>query len=398
MKKLKIAQIVGVWESVPPAKYGGTERVVFNICQGLVKQGHEVHLFASGDSHTKAHLHSIFPQKLIDLKIPWSNYLYDLRHFSFAYETIKKMGDFDIIHGHYSLASDLISMTFAHLFNKIPSVFTLHSPLPISDHQKDRKDLFLYCNDIHYVSISKSQRLLPMAYVSTIYHGIDLTAIHFIENAAEQNQNHMLWLGRIVPEKGLEMAIDLSHKLNKKLVVVGRIDEENPKNLDYYNSTIKPKLETSLITTKKEVNSKERNILMANSKLFLFPIRWEEPFGLVMIESMASGTPVVAYARGSVPEIIKDGVTGFIVNETPDDIRGDWIVKKTGIEGLYEAVERIYAMPEADYKKMRHACRTHVEENFTVDRMVNQYEKVYLQVIEGKSNALGSVMNKLSSF
>ncbi len=398
MKKLKIAQIIGVWESIPPTKYGGTERVVFNICQGLVKKGHEVHLFASGDSKTDAHLHSVFPHKLIDLKIPWSNYLYDLHHFTFAYEAIKKTGDFDIIHGHFSLASDLISISFAHLLKNIPSVFTLHSPLPVSEHQKDRKDLFLYCNSIHYVSISNNQRQLPLPYASTIYHGIDLISIPYKETITPESQNHMLWLGRIVPEKGLGMAIDLSHKLNKKLVVVGRIDEENPKNLDYYNDEIKSRLHSPLITTKKEVNSNERNILMANSKLFLFPIRWEEPFGLVMIESMACGTPVVAYARGSIPEVIKDGITGFIVNESPDDVRGHWVIKKTGIEGLCEAVQRIYNMPEDEYKKMRRACRSHAEENFTVERMVDQYEKVYQRVIEGKSNHLGLMIDKLSSY
>ncbi len=380
MKPLKIAQVIGPWESVPPGKYGGSERVVFNICQGLVKKGHKVHLFASGDSHTDAKLHFIFPKKLIDHKIPWSNYLYPLHHFTYAYDVIKKAGDFDIIHGHFSLASDLISMTLAHLLKVKPSIFTLHSPLPLSDHQKDRKDLFQYYNNLKFISISHSQRLLPLLYAANIYHGIDQTLITFIENISQEAANHMLWLGRIVPEKGLDTAIELSHKSKKRLSIVGRIDEENPKNLLYFNKKIKPQLDSNLITTLGEVNSNKRNQLMANSKLYIFPIHWEEPFGLVLIEAMASGTPVVAYARGSVPEIINDGETGFIVNESPDDIRGDWIIKKTGIDGLCEAVKRIYAMPEAEYRHMRRNCRELVEKNFTVERMVDQYEKVYQEI------------------
>ena len=127
-----------------------------------------------------------------------------------------------------------------------------------------------------------------------------------------------------------------------------------------------------------------REEVMGRAKCLLFPIKWEEPFGMVLIEAMACGTPVVAYARGSVPEIIKDGETGFIVNSSDSDIRGDWIVKKTGIAGLCEAVEKIYSMSKVEYQKMRHACRTHVEANFTVEKMADNYEKVYQKILSSQ--------------
>ncbi len=376
MRKLRIAQIVNVWETVPPTAYGGTELVVYNLCQGLIEKGHLVDLFATGNSKTSGRLFHIFDEPLINKGINWSNYLYSLLHFVYAYDQIKKSGQYDIIHGHYSLASDLISLAFAHLQNT-PSVFTLHSPLTIGQKYEDRKKTFEYFENIHYVSISNSQRTMPLSYVATIYHGLNLSLFPF----KDSSDDFLLWGGRITPEKGLIFAIALANKLNKKINVVGRVDRENEKNLNYFQTEIKDKLNNSLVTYFGEIDSQKRNELCIQSKCFLFPIQWEEPFGLVMIEAMACGTPVIAFARGSVPEVIKDGETGFIVNSSPDDIRGDWIVKKTGIEGLCEAVERIYSMPEEQYRQMRKNCRAHVEKNFTVERMVDQYEDVYKKIL-----------------
>jgi glycosyltransferase involved in cell wall biosynthesis len=128
------------------------------------------------------------------------------------------------------------------------------------------------------------------------------------------------------------------------------------------------------------------NSFLGSGKLFIFPTRWEEPFGLVLVEAMACGTLVVTFACGSVPEVIKDGETGFIVNSSEEDKRGDWIVKKTGIEGLCEAVERIYSMPEEQYRQMRRACQAHVENNFTVEKMVDEYEKIHKQILEKRQS------------
>jgi glycosyltransferase involved in cell wall biosynthesis len=375
MKKLKIAQVVNIWESVPPTGYGGTERVVYNLCQGLIKKGHHVDLFASGNSKTSSRLFYIFDEHLLNKGINWSNYLYSLLHFTYAYNQIKKSGGYNIIHGHYSLASDLISLAFTHL-QDCSTVFTLHCPLTIGQKYEDRKKIFEYCRNVHYVSISNNQRTIPLSYIATIYHGINLSLFPF----KDSSHGSLVWVGRITPEKGVNLAIDLANRLNRKMVIAGRVDKENEKNLNYFQTKIKNKLNNPLLTHLGEIDSNKRNELFVQAKCFLFPIQWEEPFGLVMIEAMACGTPIVAFARGSVPEVIKDGETGYIVNSSEEDKRGNWIVKKTGLEGLCQAVEKIYSMPEEQYKQMRRNCRSHVEKNFAVERMVDNYEKVYYDI------------------
>ena len=377
---MKIAQVANIWQSIPPKGYGGTERVIYDLCQGLTSRGHQVTLFASGDSKIDGKMSSIFKEKLLDKNISWSHYLNPLLHFTYAYEAIKKAGDFDIIHGHYSLASDLISLAFAQL-NEIPTLFTAHYPFTIDQKYDDRKKIFEYCNRANFVSISNKQRTLPLQYASTIYHGIDVNKSPFIDWPTD---NYILWLGRIVPEKGLEDALNLSIQLNKKLMVVGRVDKENDSNFRYFQTKIKDQLDNPLVTSLETVDSKKRDELLLQSKCFIFPIKWEEPFGLVMIEAMACGTPVIAFARGSVPEIIKDGVTGFIVNSSDTDIRGDFIIKKTGFEGLKQAAEKMFNMPELQYKQMRINCRKHVELNFSLDKMIGEYENVYKKLITNK--------------
>lgn len=374
---MKIAQIANVWQSIPPPGYGGSEKVIYNLCEGLTKKGHQIYLFGTGDSKISGNLSFIFKEKLLSKGIDWSNFIYPLLHFTYTYEQIKKSGDYDIIHGHYSLASDLISLAMAHL-QDLPSVFTLHSPLYDKPKYDDRNKIFEYCKKLFFISISNKQRTLPLNYLDTIYHGIYTKDIHFSETSTD---NSLLWLGRIVPEKGLEYALTIAANLNKQITVVGRVDKENNKNYEYFKEKCSTKLAKSNITFMQEIDANQKNEVMLKSKCFLFPIIWEEPFGLVIIESMATGTPVVAFAQGSVPEIIKDGETGYIVNVSNDDIRGDWLIKKTGIEGFQEAVEKIYSLPNHKYQEMRKACREHVEKNFTVERMVDKYEKVYQQII-----------------
>lgn len=377
MNKFKIAQIVNIWQSIPPIGYGGTERVVADLTEGLVKKGHDVTLFTTGDSKTSSNQASFFQERLLNKSIPWNNYLYSLTHFLWAYDEIKKKGNFDIIHGHLSLASDLLSLAIASE-QTIPSIFTLHFPLPLEEKLKDRRILFEYLKNMNFVSISNSQRKLPLRFTGNVYHGISVDDFPFSQSPSN---DYIVWIGRIVPGKGLEDAIEIANRLGRKLVVGARVDKESESNFNYYKTQIEHKLQQTPVINHGEVTSKERNELVTSSRCFIFPIKLEEAFGLVMIESMACGTPVVAYAKGAVPEMIKDGQTGFIVNSSDSDIRGDWIVKKTGIDGLTEAIEKIYAMSESEYKKMRENCRAHIEENFTVDRMVSDYEKVYEEII-----------------
>ncbi len=377
MNKLKIAQIVNIWQSIPPIGYGGTESVVADLTEGLVKKGHDVTLFTTGDSKTSAHQASFFQERLLHKNIPWNNYLYPLTHFLWAYDEIKKSGEFDIIHGHLSLASDFLSLAFAS-GQIVPSIFTLHFPLPLEERTKDRRVVFEYLKNMNFVSISNSQRKLPLRFAATVYHGINVGDFPFSQ---ESSGDSIVWVGRIVPEKGLEDALEVAKRLGRKLVIGARVDKESESNLNYYKTQIEHKLQDTLVTNHGEITREKRNELLTSSRCFIFPIHWEEPFGLVMIESMACGTPVIAYARGSTPEVIKDGETGFLVNSSDDDIRGDFVIKKTGIEGLCEAVEKIYAMPEEEYKAMRRNCRAHVEKNFTVERMVDEYEKVYYKLL-----------------
>lgn len=220
---------------------------------------------------------------------------------------------------------------------------------------------------------TKQAYWIPEEKKFTIPHGLNF---HSLNNDKDNNKENIVWVGRIDPNspKGLDVVLQISKKLNKKTEIFGYISDN-----EYYKSTLKA-ISTKNIVIKTEYV--EKQTIYSHAKLFLFPIKWDEPFGLVLIEAMATGTPIIAFAKGAVSEIVKDGETGFIVNSSDTDKRGDWIIKKTGIEGLCEAVERIYAMPEEQYKQMRLACRAHVEKNFTVERMVDKYEEVYKKVLE----------------
>jgi len=375
MKKLRIAVLSSNLLRTPPeANFvpkgfsGAPEKIMYWITEEMVKKGHDVTLFASGDSSTSAKLIAVSNKaSSLDEEIGAVNHV-EMEHLliSKCYK-MAKLGEFDLIHSIF----DTRSAYYAGLVN-VPTISTLHSPL-----EGIKKIVLSKLPDSqYYVSISNAQRkLLPeLNYVSTIYHGIDLQTFAF----SQSDSGGMIFVGRVIPSKGVAEAVSIANKLKKKLYILGDYGLEHE---EYWKKSILPFIDNKIITHAGFLNPEELLKYYQEAKLFLFPIQWEEPFGLVMIESMASGTPVVAFARGSVPEVVKDGETGFIVNSTDEDKRGDFIIKKTGIEGLCEAVERIYAMPPDEYKKMRLACRKHVEENFTIEKMVEGYERVYEKVI-----------------
>lgn len=218
---------------------------------------------------------------------------------------------------------------------------------------------------------------IPEVKKHVIPHGIDLSKYSFDESGSDQ----IIWLSRIhkVVNKGIADAIKTATLLEKKLRIFAYLEESSR---EYYQKEIKPLMNSYVsIEFAEENTTTDKNAVFGESKLFLFPIHWEEPFGLVMIESMATGTPVVTYARGSVPEIIKDGETGFIVNPSDEDIRGNWITKKTGVEGLCEAVKHIYSLSPEKYTEMRKACRLHVVKYFSVEQMVDQYIELYKKIL-----------------
>jgi len=220
---------------------------------------------------------------------------------------------------------------------------------------------------------------IPSSNKAIVPHGIELVSLR----ANEQGGEHLAWMSRIDyprQDKGAHEAILVANKLRRELRITGLVESETK---SYVEKAIKPLITSNIIFEEQDAGTPtDKNLIFGSAKLFLFPTQWEESFGLVMLESMACGTPVVAYARGAVPEIVVDGETGFVVNPSDNDIRGEFAVKKTGIDGLCEAVERVYAMGKKEYEQMRTNCRAHVEKHFTVERMVDQYEELYEKILK----------------
>jgi len=351
---------------IPKGYSGAPEYMTYVIAESLVSKGHDVTLFASGDSKTSAHLVSVVPKSTsMDSEIGIGHHIdYEYLELSKCYQ-MAKTGMFDIIHS----MMDIRSVMFAPLVS-VPTVTTLHSPLV-----GIRKDIFTRVPDTQwYVSISNSQRTpVPhLRYVDTVYHGIDTNAYAFGDGSG----GYLLFVGRMMKEKGIESAIEASKKSALPLHLFG----EPPENDVYWQTVVAKTIDPTHVTHEGFIEKEKLVKEYQHALALLFPIQWEEPFGLVMIEAMSSGTPVIAYNRGSVPEVVRDGVTGFIIDPDPpaggEDRpgKGTWIIKKQGIDGLVEAISRI---GEID----RRMCRKHVEEHFTVEKMVEGYEKVYREVI-----------------
>ncbi len=368
---MKIAQLAPPWLPVPPTGYGGTETIVYYLTEGLVKRGHDVTLFASGDSQTSAHLFSVFPKALGNSGEVKKDSLHALLHYI---ECFDRADEFDMIHNH----AQYYAMFLADLV-KTPVIHTIHGSFS-KEYTPEEKIHTLERFKYHkFISISNNQRkdLEKLNYVATVYNGVDVNNLQFSQTGGD----HLLWFGRITEKKGPIDAIQVAKRLNKKIVLAGAIDDID---LDFFKTQVFPLVDNKLVFFEKEIPFDKKSHLFGNASCVLYPISWEEPFGLVMTEAMSCGTPVIAYSKGSVPEIIKDGGTGYIVNASENDKRGDWIIKKTGIDGLAEAVERIYSMNATDYQSMRQACRTHVENNFTIEKMVDNYEAVYKEILTGK--------------
>ena len=347
---MKIAQIAPFEEPVPPKKYGGTERIVYHLTEELVKNGHNVTLFATGDSKTSAKLLPIFPQALRSIKIGQNlkaREAYKLIGLAKVIEILLKE-NFDIIHNHIGWRF----LPFIKIL-KTKVVTTLHGPLDIG-YQR-----FIYQKfpNSYYISISKNQRepLPKLNFVGNVYNGIDIRSFPF----KEKSGNYLAFLGRMSPEKGPLEAIKIAKKMKMKLVMAAKIDVVDK---EYFSKKIKPLIDNRMIKFIGEVGHKKKVQLLQNAKATLVPINWREPFGLVLTESMACGTPVIAFKRGSVPEVIKDKKTGFIV------------------KNVDEAVESLKKIDQID----RRDCRKWVEEKFTSEKMANGYEKIYSKVLKYK--------------
>jgi len=371
---MKIALVSPIEETVPPVLYGGIEWVVYYLAKILAEKKHEVYLLTTKNSPKNGNykIISIYNQSIRRIEPYKSNLkIRETAKFIAISNALKFLikEKFDIIHNHASWRF----LIFEKLFLPKKFITTLHGPMNI-DYQNI---VFLDNKDSYYVSISNNQRkdLSNINYIKTIYNGVDVNFFKFKEY---DKQNHLLFFARFSPEKGIKEAIETIEMTKRKLVIAAKIDKAD----QIFFASLKERVENnSNIEFHGEIGLDQKVSYYQNARALFVPIMWEEPFGLMFTEAMATGTPVITFARGSVPEVIKDGETGFIVNPSDDDIRGDWFIKKTGIEGLCEAVERIYSMPEEQYRKMRKACREHVEKNFTVERMVDEYEKVYYEIL-----------------
>lgn len=368
---MRIAQIAPIEEVVPPRKYGGTELVVSNVTEELVKRGHDVTLFASGDSKTSAKLVPLCPKAIREMtQTTGQDKVREAWKYLAMVDLVKliKKDHFDIIHQHFGWRITPMEPLFG-----IPTVSTCHGPLT-PDYIQLVYNKFAKNN---YITISDAQRRgnPNLNFLATVYNGIDVESFKYSD---DPKVNTMAFLGRMSPEKGPAEAIEIAQKSNKSLKMAAKIDLVDK---DYYTKSIAPGIDDSKIKYVGEIGPDEKNEFLSTARALLAPLQWEEPFGLYFTEAMSCGTPVLAYCRGSVPEIVKDGVTGFVVNASDTDKRGDWIIKKTGIKGMLEAVEKIYTMSDEEYKKMRQNCRDHAIKNFSIQKMVDDYELAYQKAI-----------------
>lgn len=337
---MKIAQLSPLWESVPPQLYGGTERIVSYLTEELVRQGHEITLFASGDSKTAAQLTACCPRALRLHETSLVN-----RDAPLILMQEKALGpasgQFDIIHSHLDFLSFPLSRR-AHA----PVVTTLHGRLDLPELQP----IFDEYAEMPVVSISDAQRKpLPQAnWTGTVYHGIpqSLYSLH------ERSGSYLAFLGRISPEKCPDHAIEIAKRVGMPLRIAAKVD---PADHAYFKDKIERLLDHPLIEYVGEINDSEKNDFLGEAAALLCPYDWPEPFGLVLIEAMACGTPVLAYRRGSIPEIIDHGVTGYIC------------------ESIGDMAQAVAGLSLID----RSRCREIFEKRFTVERMVKDYLAIY---------------------
>jgi glycosyltransferase involved in cell wall biosynthesis len=343
---MKIAQVSPLFESVPPVAYGGTERVVSYLTEELVGRGHEVTLFASGDSVTGAEL---VPGCDRALRLAGRSTFHLPYHLTMVDEVFARIDEFDLVHFHIDCLHFPLTAR-----SSVPAVTTLHGRLDL--------DEILTCyqrfRNLSFVSISDHQRQ-PMPWLDwagTVHHGLPLD----LHTPVERPGDYLAFLGRLSPEKGAETAVEIARRAGLPIRVAGKID---PADAAYCAQRIRPLFDAG-IEYVGEIGGRDKDEFLGGARALLFPIDWPEPFGLVMIEAMACGTPVVAYRRGSVPEVIDPGVSGFVV------------------DGLDEAVAAVAACGALDRREIRRTF----ERRFSVARMTDDYLGIYDHVIEQGSH------------
>jgi glycosyltransferase involved in cell wall biosynthesis len=337
---MNIAMLAPIAWCTPPRHYGPWENVAALLTEGLVACGHDVTLFATADSQTSAKLHAVCPQGYEERRslIPK---VWECLHIS---ELFERADAYDIIHNHF----DYLPLTYSSL-TATPVVTTIHgfsSPGILPVYKK-------YNGKTFYVAISDADRAPELDYIKTVHHGIDLAQFDFQPNP----DDYLLFFGRMHPDKGVHEAVEIARACGKKLILAGIVQDQ-----DYFDHHVAPHLNNDKVTYIGSVGPVERSRLLGKAGALLHPIAFDEPFGLSVVEAMACGTPVIAFDRGSMPELIQSGESGFLVNTVTEAV---------------EAVARIDTIDRA-------YCRRHVEKHFTVERMIRDYTHVYETILQDR--------------
>ena len=343
---MRIAQIAPLFEAVPPKLYGGTERVVNSLTEELVAMGHDVTLFASGDSITSAKLDAPWPRALrLDPDIrDW------VATYAILIEHVRQRAHlFDVLHFHIDYWPNSVFTR-----QNTPFLTTLHGRLDLPEFAA----VYRFFPTVPLISISNSQRapLPDLNWTETVYHGIP----EHLLTPVESEQGYFAFLGRISPEKGIERAIRIARAAGVKLKVAAKVDNADRA---YYEREVAPLLADGNVEFIGEINDAQKPAFLSGAKALLFPIDWPEPFGLVMIEAMACGCPVIAFRRGSVPEVMDDGVTGFVVEN---------------VEEAVAATRRLHEIDRANVRRV-------FERKWTARRMAEDYVSVYERLIRAQA-------------
>jgi glycosyltransferase involved in cell wall biosynthesis len=346
---MRIAQVAPLFERVPPHHYGGTERIVSYLTEELVRRGHSVSLFASGDSITRARL---VPGCERSLRVGAPDRDYVALHLAMLLRVYEHARDFDVVHCH----TDYLGLPLARMA-PVPTVLTLHGRLDLPEVHP----LYQAFPGVHLVSISDAQRapLEGVRWARTVHHGLPRELYPFQGRLGR----YLLFIGRISHEKRPDAAIRVAIRAGVPLRIAAKIDHADRA---YFEREVRPLLDHPLIEFLGEVDDERKRALLAEALALIFPIDWPEPFGIVVIEALASGTPVIARRRGSVPELVTDGETG-VVCESEDE--------------MVAAVSRVARLDRA-------ACRAAFERRFTVDSMANAYLRLYDRVRAARMPAI----------
>ncbi|WP_050785926.1 glycosyltransferase family 4 protein [Pedosphaera parvula] len=331
--------------AVPPKGYGGTELVIFELVEGLVDQGHEVTLFATGDSNTRAALCYLYK------KSKWPPHpIVDLNHVTWSFSQINS-GKFDAIHTHSPSA-----LAMNRLVPELPMIYTIHH-----EQEQELSEYYLNFPEVHYVTISQNQKSLetPLPHCDVIHHGLDPSRFECVDVP----RDYVCFIGRFSKDKGPHTAIDAAGKAHLTIHVAGEV---HPDSAEFAGKLLKPRLNLPHVKCIGCVGTSQKVPLLRDARALLAPLEWEEPFGLVLIEAMLSGCPVVAYPRGSAPELVEAGVTGYLV---------------ASVEEMAETIKKGGLLDSFD----RRRCRERATERFSRTRLVTNYSALYERVISARA-------------